>query len=125
MKKPPERSEYAQQCAIFEFAAIMSKEHPELEMLVGSMNGVRLTMGQAVKAKKAGMKKGYPDLRLDVPRGKYHGLRIELKKKTGGLLSWEQGLWLAWLTEQGYYAVVARGEDAAKEILMRYITGEV
>jgi len=125
MNKLPEPSEYEQQCAVFRFAELMSDEYPELEMLVGSMNGVRLTIGQAVKAKKAGMKKGYPDLSLDVARGKYHGLRIELKKKKGDVRSWDQAMWLAWLTEQGYYAVVAKGEDEAKEILMRYITGGI
>ncbi len=122
MNKPPEPSEYAAQCAIFRFAELMSKQYPELELLVGSLNGVRLTIGQAVKAKKAGMKRGYPDIRLDVARGGYHGLRIELKRQKGGVVSPEQKEWLKRLTEEGCYAVVCYGEDEAKDVLMRYIT---
>lgn len=123
MKKIPEISEYQQQANIFEFAKLMSKQYPELEMLVGSMNGVRLTIGQAVKAKKAGMKRGYPDIRLDVARGIYHGLRIELKRRRGGVVSPEQKTWLKSLLREGYLAVVCRGEDEAKETIMRYLEG--
>lgn len=123
INKPPEPSEFDQQCAVFRFAELMSNLYPELELLVGSLNGVRLTIGQAVKAKKAGMKKGYPDIRLDVARGPYHGLRIELKRQKGGVVSPEQKEWLRRLSEQGYYTVVCYGEDEAKAILMRYVSG--
>jgi len=122
----PEESEYKQQVSIFTFAKLMEKKYPELKMLRGSMNGVRLTIGQAVKAKRAGMSKGYPDLSLDVARGGYHGLRIELKKKTGkGKASPEQEKWLLWLVEQSYCAVVCRGADSAKQLLIDYLDGKI
>jgi hypothetical protein len=122
--KIPEPSEHDQQCSIFRFAELMEKQYPELEWLRGSMNGVRLTIGQAVKAKRAGMKKGYPDISLDVARGGYNGLRIELKKKTG-TVSPEQKKWILWLSEQGYFAIVCRGEDEAKQVLINYLRGEI
>ena len=122
--KIPEPSEHDQQCSIFRWADLMSKKHPELKWLRGSMNGVRLTIGQAVKAKKAGMKKGYPDISLDVARGGYNGLRIELKKK-GGIVKFEQGEWMKWLNKQGYFAIVCYGEDRAKEILIDYLEGRL
>ena len=94
-------------------------------MLHGSLNGVRLSIGQAVKAKAAGMKKGYPDITLDVSRCGYHGLRIELKKKKGGRVTPEQREWILNLQGQGYYACVCRGADHAKKIIIKYLRGEV
>lgn len=125
MNKLPERSEHAQQCAIFEFAKLMSREYPKLKMLVGSASGVRIGIGQAMKLKRAGcLPSGYPDIHLPVKNRLYNGLFIELKK-TDGKLSNDQKWWLEKLTEQNYYAVPAYGEDEAKEILMIYITGKV
>ena len=118
--KIPEPSEHDQQCSIFRWADLMSEKYPELKWLRGSMNGVRLTIGQAVKAKRAGMKKGYPDLSLDVARGDYHGLRIELKK-TRGKLSPKQNEWRNWLLDRGYLSVVCWGEDEAKQALKFYL----
>jgi len=52
--KLPIRSEYQEQCAIFDFVQIMitTGQYPELRLLNGSLNGVKLSIGQAVKAKK-------------------------------------------------------------------------
>ena len=129
MKKSelPIRSEYQEQCAIFEFAQIMiaTNQYPELVLLNGSLNGVRLNIGQAKKAKNTGMKRGYPDIFLPVSRGGYHGLFIELKKVKGGVLSSYQKDWLTDLRDQGYYACVCRGTDAAKRLLVKYLNDEV
>lgn len=35
---------------------------------------------EASKFKRMGVKAGYPDLIIDIARGAYHGLRIEIKK---------------------------------------------
>lgn len=72
-------TEHQEQAALFEWAELQAKAIPELWLLNGSLNGVRLTIGQAVKAKKAGMKKGFPDINLPVKRGEYGALYIELK----------------------------------------------
>lgn len=47
-------SEHDEQTAVFQWAMIKSNRYPELELLQGSLNGVRLPVGLAVKAKKAG-----------------------------------------------------------------------
>lgn len=60
------------------------------------------------KLKDMGTQKGYPDLLMDIPKGEYHGLRIELKNENG-VLSPEQKERLILLNEQGYYAFV--GDD--------------
>jgi hypothetical protein len=120
-----EPSEHDQQAHIFEYAELLSGQYPELRLLNGSLNGVKLTIGQAVKAKKAGMKRGYPDIFLPVPRGQYHGLFIELKRKHSGQVSKEQKAWLEKLSGQGYYATVCKGADKAKVVIIRYLNNEI
>ena len=126
MKKLPEPSEFEQQCSIFRWAELLSGEYPMLKRLVGSANGVRVGIGNAMKLKRSGcLPKGYPDLFLPYPIRTWHGLFIELKKKDGGSVSEEQKDWIYWLQGVGYYACVCWGEDECKETIMRYITGEV
>jgi hypothetical protein len=79
----------------------MSRQYPELNLLNGFLNGVKLNIGQAVKAKNAGMKRGYPDIFLPVPRNGYHGLFIELKRRYSGSVSPEQKAWISDLKQQG------------------------
>ena len=120
----PVRSEFDEQVEVFKWAAIARYEFPELDMLVGSLNGVRLTIGAAVKAKRAGLKKGYPDITLDVRRGEFVGLKIEMKKAKengGGVLSPEQKWWLWQLTYQGRRAVCCYGTDQAIEEIKQYL----
>ena len=127
----PELSEYQEQVKVFEWAEIAQTTYPELEMLTGSLNGVRLSIGAAVKAKKAGLKKGYPDIGLDVRRSSYleplrqfSGLRIELKKANGGKLSIEQVWWFNKLRDQGFRAVCCWGSDRAIEEIKNYLEGK-
>ena len=73
--------EWREQEKVFKWASMYDHEYPELKLLNGSLNGVRLTPGQASKAKRTGLVKGFPDINLPVPRGVFHGLFIELKRK--------------------------------------------
>ena len=87
----------------------------------GSMGGqYQVHMSQRIKAKKSGYKKGFPDLFLYEPRGKYHGLAIELKvgynKPTV-----EQLTWLNKLTERGYLAMSSNGLKNTIEIIDKYL----
>lgn len=75
----------------------------------------------AGKLKAEGVRKGYPDLQLLMPRGGYHGLIIELKRVKGGRVESEQADWLEWLARQGYMAVVCKGADQARETIKRYL----
>ena len=125
MKKTPTPvlpTEYSEQAALFRRAQLYVKQYPELRFLSGSLNGVRLSIGQAVKAKNAGMKKGYPDIFLPVPRGQYAGLFIELKKRKGGRIDPEQRVWQEFLLSQGYDHHFCRGADEAWERILGYLT---
>ncbi|MFZ2602521.1 MAG: VRR-NUC domain-containing protein [Candidatus Omnitrophota bacterium] len=70
-----------------------------------SVSAVKVSMGVAVQMKRAGYRKGYPDISIFEPRGKYHGMFVELKSSTG-VASPEQEQWHKELTARGYYAVI-------------------
>jgi len=119
-----------EQKALFEWAESMLYYLPELALLNGSLNGVKLTIGQAVKAKKQGLKKGYPDLFLPVSRGGYHGLFIELKikpyrnhkdKMVYPTTSDDQKWWIEQLARQGYKALICKGFDSAQDYILNYL----
>ena len=67
-----------------------------------------------------GLRRGYPDLALDVAAGGWHGLRIELKTAKG-TLSLDQRLRLKLLGEYQYYACVCRSYEDAIEAIERYL----
>lgn len=73
--------EFQMQSAVFTWARMpcVTAQYPGINLLEGSMNGVKLTAIQAAKAKAAGMLRGAHDLHLPVPRGGFTGLSIELK----------------------------------------------
>ena len=73
----------------------------------------------AGQLKAEGARPGYPDLLVDLPRGPWHGLRIEMKTPRGRL-SAAQSEWLGRLSAAGYRALVAYGRDEAIEHIRSY-----
>lgn len=80
-----------------------------------------------------GLRSGVPDIFLDVARGGYHGLRIELKvpeirnskgtiEKRKGVVSPEQSRWLDHYNSSGYQALVAYGWLEAKTQIEEYLS---
>jgi len=123
-------TEADEQAALFRWAEGFKHVYPELALLNGSLNGVRLSRTQAGKAKAAGMKKGYLDISLPVPRGGYHALFIELKIKPyrnhkGKMIysypTEEQLWWIEQLNKHGNRAVICKGYDAAKAEILTYL----
>lgn len=95
--------------------------------------GVKLTMGQAVKNKRLQSGRAWPDLFIAEPRGKFHGLFLELKregtkivKRDGFLVAdphiKEQAATINHLLAQGYWAEFAVGFDHAKKIIDTYLS---
>lgn len=118
-RKPTEHEE---QAAVIKWAADNRQKHPDLALLAHVPNGEYRDMNTARRLAAAGVRGGYPDLLLDVPRGPYHGLRIELKRRDGGSgVSRVQAAWLHALREQGYAVCVAHGAHAAVAALMTYL----
>ena len=86
----------------------------------GSAGGMRTNIRQAVKMKASGYKKGFPDLFIYEPVGRFHGLAIELKVR-GNYASKEQKEWIEGLNEKGYFAQVCTGYDEAIGCIEHYL----
>lgn len=67
-----------------------------------SAGGLRTSMKQAVKMKRTGYKRGFPDIFIYEPRGGWHGMAVEIKYK--GRPTKEQLGWLVDLCARKYYA---------------------
>ena len=81
---------------------------------------------EAARFMAQGVKPGVPDIFLDVARGGYHGLRIELKRNDGkSKPTTDQRRWLNDLAEQGYMARVCRGWLDAASVIVAYLDGRV
>ena len=102
-------------------------QYPDV-IFTSESSGVRLTMGQAVKAKKMRSGDKLPDLWILEPRNGYHGLMIELKsewpfKKNGDAKTEhvaKQMETIRRLVAKGYSAYLVTGFDAAKAIIDCY-----
>lgn len=119
-------SEEAEQAALMRWAAAMLGEYPALNLLYHIPNGGLRSKATAGKMKAAGQKSGVPDLHLPVPKGKYHGLYIELKRQRGGTPTQEQVDWMSALNRRGYCVCWCRGWLAAAAVLVAYLErGEI
>ena len=114
------KTEYQIQCEVMEWTRKNRDRLPALHWFHCSLNGVKLSPGQATKAVKSGLKAGIPDLFFPLPNEDYYGLFIELKRP-GGKLSDRQEQCLAYLRHVGYQAVVCYSTREAIEAIEEYI----
>lgn len=114
--------EHFEQVALFIWAdsAGARAKHPELEMLFAVPNGGHRHKATAGKLKAEGVRRGVPDLMLDVSRGGFHGFRGELKAE-GGAMSIDQRAWRDRYKAHGYYHVVAVGWEAMRDEILGYL----
>lgn len=74
-----------------------------------------------------GFQPGKPDLYLDIPRGTYHGLRIEMKRKdykpADNPQENRQRECQQRLRDEGYKVVVACGAQEAIDTIKEYLNG--
>ena len=117
-------TEEQEQAAVFEWITLMRNQFPELDLCFHIPNGGLRSVTEAVRFKRTGVKAGVPDLFLPVPRGGFHGLFIELKRRKGGRVSDEQKAWIEALEKQMYRAVVCNGSEEACDMLYKYLTEE-
>jgi hypothetical protein len=148
-------SEFVNQCAVIQWCSVVSRFGIDIgndprsyteegyarfsglsyrvtpnEILLKWIYAIPLNQSNAVaglKMRSQGAKKGYPDLGLDVSRGIYKGLRIEMKKeserskKLGGLKP-EQIEWQNFLIEQGYKHCVCYNWIECRNVLVDYLS---
>lgn len=117
--------ESQEQQALFNWANIMVKKWPCLEMLFAIPNQRKCHPREGARFKAEGVKPGIPDIFLDWPLQGFHGLRIELKRANGipSAVTESQHIWHLKIKRNGYAMAVAFGAEAAKEIIRNYIEG--
>ena len=113
-------TEHDHQVALFYWSRLMEGQIPELALLYAVPNAGRRTKRQGAWMVAEGLKAGVPDLVLPVARHGYHGLYIELKTERGRLTP-EQKAWLKALYDQGYLAVMCRGWEDARDLILCYL----
>lgn len=114
-------TETQEQQTLFRWAEMQKGKYPELALLFHISNEGKRNPG---RAKAEGIKAGVPDLCLPVPRGKYHGAYIEMKRRKGGTVSKAQGEWLSALERNGYAVAVCKGWQEAAEFIKEYLEGD-
>lgn len=94
-------------------------------------SAIKLTLGQAVKMKRLGNTRAWPDIFIAEPRRDYHGCYIELKKE-GERIVRENGNWVSphiaeqaamidELNRRGYCAEFAAGFAEARKAIDKYL----
>jgi len=78
---------------------------------------------QRNKAKATGYVKGFPDLGIYEPVGRYAGLFIEIKEK--GYPTKDQKVWIERLNKRGYYACIGKGLDSTIKIIDDYLSDNI
>jgi hypothetical protein len=78
-----------------------------------SVSAVKTSIGVAMKMKRAGYKRGFPDMFIYEARGQYHGMAIELKM--GTYPSEYQEKWRDDLLQRGYLAIIVPGNLSYRE----------
>lgn len=95
----------------------------ESRRLFAIPNGGHRSKSQGALLKLTGVQPGVPDLFLPVPCNSFHGLWIEMKSTDPkSRASKEQRSWLAYLTSQGYRAELCRGFEAARDLILEYLS---
>jgi hypothetical protein len=114
------KTEHAEAVALMKLVKLHEQRFPDLQLFAAVPNGGDRHPIVAAKMKHEGVRAGYPDYLLDVARGEFHGLRIELKSLTGST-SREQKRWIERLRANGYRVEVCKGAEQAWAVLRDYL----
>jgi len=93
---------------------------PSDHLLIHCKNESKQSAIAGSRMKAQGVRKGCADYLLLVPRGKSHGLALELKAP-GKKPSPEQKEWLALVSGQGYYVAVCDSLPTAMDCIQSYL----
>lgn len=83
-------------------------------------NGGKRELREAYFLKLEGCSPGVPDLCVPIPKGKYHGLFIELKVGKNKA-SKNQKAWIEYLNSVGYLALVCYGCAESISLIENYL----
>ena len=113
-------SEFSEQVIVMDWARDNTNTFPELKYLFHIPNGGYRDIVTGSRMKRAGVKKGVPDLCFPMSNHLWHGLWIEMKFGDSEL-SPEQIVWQDFLEIQGYKAIVCHSGNEAIRALQEYL----
>lgn len=83
-------------------------------------NGGHRSKKTAAAMEAEGLKRGYPDMGLELPAGVYHGMRIE-QKHGKRKPSEDQVAWMRRLSGLGFYVLLSFSPDETIKTIKRYV----
>lgn len=98
----------------------IKEKHPDARYCA-SLGGIYTGPRQAIKAKRTGYSRGFPDLQITEARGGYFGLFIEIKTIKGRATS-VQKEWIDDLNLRGYHAEICKGLPAVVKCIEDYMS---
>lgn len=114
--------EHSEQVNLIQWWALQCKRFGIHEQLLFAIpNGGQRNIITAKRMKDEGVRAGIPDLFLAVPRGRFHGLFVEMKKPQGGVVSDAQKACMEMLSSNDYCVAVCRGFIDAQEAIKGYL----
>lgn len=115
--------EHAEQVSLMQWWSLQCRRFgiPE-QLLFAIPNGGQRNIITAKRMKDEGVRAGIPDLFLAVPRGKFHGFFVEMKKTRGGVVSESQKACMQMLSENGYCVTVCHGFMDAQDAVKGYLS---
>lgn len=116
----PKTTEAQEQKSLIEWAKWQEKKYPELKMLMHVPNEGKRSKRYGAELKRMGLKAGFPDLGLFVPRNNKHALFLEMKVGRNKCTD-NQKKWIRALMEQGYEVKVCYSAEEAIQIIKRYL----
>ena len=110
--------------AFFDYCKYMEAQHPAYALAFHVPNERKASIQRRVALKRAGVRKGIPDIVVPVANDKYSGLYIEMKVKPNKP-SPEQITVLWNLNAIGNYAVLCWSATEAIEVLKKYMANKL
>lgn len=118
-KKAPIPTEHAEQVAFFQWLGIKHKAVAKVAFAIP--NGGNRNSITGARLKTEGVKRGVPDIFIAYPCGGHHGLFVEMKRQTGGVVSEAQNEVMEFFRENGYECRVCRGAGEAMTAVEEYL----
>ena len=120
----PVPSEHSEQARVISWSQSphVRRLYPEAQNIFAIPNGSKRDVVTASLLKAEGVQRGIPDLYLPAACGGYHGMFLEMKKRTGGRLSEYQKVWISRLQSAGYAVAVCFGAAEAIKTIENYLS---
>jgi hypothetical protein len=116
-RRGPEESEMI---AFFDYCRLKANDHPAYNLAFHIPNESKSSIQRRISLKRAGLKKGIPDICIPIAACGYHSLWIEMKVKPNRP-STEQKELIKELNANGHYASICWSAYEAIKLLEDYI----